>query len=109
MNPPRDPTLHLKPLGAHLMLLGKTWIQTAWQTPHAARRHTLFRASTKSLLLGGITFSARRHAFQASLVFPYHLAAHPKPPGNTPQAVRRHTNSVTATSFWHFETSSKEL
>jgi len=59
---------------------------TAWQTPHAARRHTLSRASTISFLPGGITFFAWRHAFQASLVFLYHLAAYPKPLGATPVA-----------------------
>jgi len=107
-NPPRDPTLHPKLPGAPLPSLGGTWIQTTWHTPHAARRHTLSRASTRSFLPGRITFSARRHAFQASLVFPYHLAAHPKLPGSTPQAARRHTSSVIATGFWHFEASSKE-
>jgi len=76
--PPRDQTLHPKPSGAPLASLGGTWFQTACRTRHAARHHTLFRASTRSFLSGKITFSARRHAFQASLVFPYHLAAHPK-------------------------------
>ena len=42
---------------------------------------------------------AKHHAFQASLVFPYHLTAHPKLPSSTPQAARCHTSSVIATSF----------
>jgi len=46
----------------------------------------LSRASTRSFPPGGLTFSVRRHTFQASLVFPYHLATHPKPLGATPVA-----------------------
>jgi len=107
-NPPCDPTLHPKPPSAPLTSLGGTWIQTDWQTPHVAMRHTFSKAFTRSFPPGGVTLSAGRHAFQASLVFPYHLAAHPKSPSNTPQAARRHTSSVTGTCFWHFEASFKE-
>ena len=116
---PIQVTLITRPLAKHHLMTSFKAVQesssrsnsspkTAWCTFHVARRHTLSRAYTRSFHLGGITFSARHHALQASLVFPYHLAAHPKPPGITPQAPRRHTSSVTATSFQDFETSSKE-
>jgi len=59
----------------------------------------LSRASIRSFPPSRITFSARRHAFQASLVFPYHLAAHREPLG---------ADSVIASYFWHFEASFKE-
>ena len=85
------------PLSANAPLM--PMLAIAWQnTPHR-QAPVLSRASTRSFSLGGITFSARRHAFQASLVFLYHLAALPKPPDNTPQATRCHTSSVTTTGF----------
>jgi len=73
-----------KSSGAAHKVPGAAHFQIAWQTPHAVRRHTLSKASTISFPPGGSHFSVRCHAFQASMVFPYHLAAHPKPPGNTP-------------------------
>ena len=69
--------------GVGILLTSNSAPITAWQTPHAARRHTLFRASTRSFPPSGIIFSAKRHAFQAYLVFPYHLTAHLKPLGAT--------------------------
>jgi len=40
-NPPHDPTLHPKPCGAPLALLGRTLFQTTWWSPLVARRHSL--------------------------------------------------------------------
>jgi len=87
-------------LGASLALPGENWFQTAWRTPHAAKRHALSKASARSFPPGAITLSARRHAFQASLVFPYRLAAHLTLPGATK------VMSLLLV-FWHFGASSK--
>jgi len=50
-NPPRDPTLHPKSPGAPLVWIGRTWFQTAWWSPHAARQWAFPSASVWHLCL----------------------------------------------------------
>jgi len=68
INPPRDPTLHPKSPAAPLMLLGRTWFQTAWRAPHAAKRQVPSIAFATLISLGGTNLAARRHSCSVTTV-----------------------------------------
>jgi len=68
--------------GAPLVLLGGTWLQTAW-------RQAPSKNFVIPLLLGGTNPAARRHARLVAITTVldiYHLADRPAPPGAIPVA-----------------------